>query len=317
MVRFDKESFIKDLDSGFSYKKLGDKYGMSKSKAGSIVRNLGLKSKNVFNTNTVGDPLSGVQVCTTCNNEKPLDEYFIRSGKNIHHRICKVCKRKLDNKTVKEKKKRIKDFIFNILGKKCQICDFEGHYSIMEVHHVDATKKEIAFAKYCTMNFEKIKEEFNNAKCVLLCSCCHRETHSGLHPDYIENEKTHHIADEVELDNSSKKCTDCNKVYPKSLYTDRNHCISCQNMRKRNRKKVFKKKCIDYLNPSGKCCVKCGYKKYIGALDFHHKDPNKKDFGISNTPTLRLSDIVKNELDKCVLLCSNCHRYEHHVIGIP
>lgn len=31
----------------------------------------------------------------------------------------------------------------------------------------------------------------------------------------------------------------------------------------------------------GKCCV-CGYNKYLGALEFHHLNPNEKDFGISN-----------------------------------
>lgn len=55
-------------------------------------------------------------------------------------------------------------------------------------------------------------------------------------------------------------------------------------------------------------CEYCGYNKYIGALEFHHKDPTQKD------PTgLRAYKISRlyAEVDKCILLCANCHREEH------
>ncbi len=48
----------------------------------------------------------------------------------------------------------------------------------------------------------------------------------------------------------------------------------------------------------------CGYNKSMRSLHFHHKDPSKKDFGISRV-TLKW-DKIKPELDKCILLCSNC-----------
>lgn len=54
-----------------------------------------------------------------------------------------------------------------------------------------------------------------------------------------------------------------------------------------------------------------GYNKYIGALEFHHKDPNSKDFNISQCRSHKFSQKIKDELDKCSLLCSNCHREEH------
>lgn len=48
-------------------------------------------------------------------------------------------------------------------------------------------------------------------------------------------------------------------------------------------------------------------------MDFHHLNPNEKDFNISdrNLPT---SDWprIKNELDKCILVCANCHREIHN-----
>ncbi|OGE81296.1 MAG: hypothetical protein A3H72_00485 [Candidatus Doudnabacteria bacterium RIFCSPLOWO2_02_FULL_48_8] len=58
-------------------------------------------------------------------------------------------------------------------------------------------------------------------------------------------------------------------------------------------------------------CVLCGYNKYLGALDFHHLDPSKKDFAISVRDLTRSWNKIKAELDKCVLVCANCHRELH------
>ena len=58
----------------------------------------------------------------------------------------------------------------------------------------------------------------------------------------------------------------------------------------------------------GKCGV-CGYDKSIAALEFHHLDPNEKDFAPSGKSCSR--EVFVGELRKCVMLCSNCHR-EHH-----
>ena len=60
----------------------------------------------------------------------------------------------------------------------------------------------------------------------------------------------------------------------------------------------------------GKCTL-CGYNKYLGALDFHHLDPSKKDFGISVDGFTRSWEKIKRELDKCILICANCHREVH------
>jgi len=60
----------------------------------------------------------------------------------------------------------------------------------------------------------------------------------------------------------------------------------------------------------GKCMV-CGYKKCGRALAFHHVDPNTKSFGISARGITRSWEKVKKELDKCVLLCANCHAEVH------
>jgi predicted HNH restriction endonuclease len=46
-------------------------------------------------------------------------------------------------------------------------------------------------------------------------------------------------------------------------------------------------------------------------LDFHHVDSTKKEFGIGNSGYTRSWEKVKKELDKCILVCANCHREIH------
>ncbi len=60
----------------------------------------------------------------------------------------------------------------------------------------------------------------------------------------------------------------------------------------------------------GKCEI-CGYDKCMAAMVFHHKDPCKKEFGLSMQGLTRSWESTKRELGKCVLLCSNCHREVH------
>jgi hypothetical protein len=61
-----------------------------------------------------------------------------------------------------------------------------------------------------------------------------------------------------------------------------------------------------------KKCEMCGYNKYTELLDFHHKNKGKKNRRINVLmKTLKNLEIIKEEIKKCVLLCSNCHRELH------
>ena len=73
------------------------------------------------------------------------------------------------------------------------------------------------------------------------------------------------------------------------------------------RRKKLRHKAIEY---KGGKCQNCGYNKCIDALEFHHIDPSKKEFTIAHVSTPSW-DRLKKELDKCILLCSNCHKEEH------
>lgn len=76
---------------------------------------------------------------------------------------------------------------------------------------------------------------------------------------------------------------------------------------KRRRKKL-REMAREYKG--GKCAV-CGYKKCQRALSFHHKNPNQKDFGLSVRGLTRSWEKIKAEIDKCILLCANCHMEVH------
>ena len=96
----------------------------------------------------------------------------------------------------------------------------------------------------------------------------------------------------------------CNRM------TEKTYCsVNCKNKQSvQTRRKSVKNRSIEY---KGGKCEKCNYSKCIEALEFHHTDPNEKDFGLSAKGLTHSWDKIKNELDKCILLCANCHREEH------
>jgi len=67
---------------------------------------------------------------------------------------------------------------------------------------------------------------------------------------------------------------------------------------------------LDSINYKGGKCQLCGYNKYAGALDLHHFK-GKKSFTIGDDGYSRSWAKLKIELDKCILVCSNCHREIH------
>lgn len=76
----------------------------------------------------------------------------------------------------------------------------------------------------------------------------------------------------------------------------------------RNRRKKIRIMAVKY---KGSKCEQCGYYRCLEALEFHHTDPTKKDFSISSRGYTRSWKRVQEELDKCVMLCANCHRETH------
>ena len=107
---------------------------------------------------------------------------------------------------------------------------------------------------------------------------------------------------------AEKKCLICNKPFsPKSAAANqRSCCYDCMPEGVQLTRGGFLAKIKQH---QGGKCIRCGYDKCLKALEFHHIDPTKKDFTISNDH-FKLTDAVK-EVKKCILLCSNCHKEFH------
>ncbi len=79
----------------------------------------------------------------------------------------------------------------------------------------------------------------------------------------------------------------------------------------RQRERGIKRKLMFIEKLGGQCQV-CGYKKNSTALNFHHRDPSKKKLKLDIRVLSNNSmDVILSEIDKCDLLCANCHA-EHH-----
>ncbi len=84
-------------------------------------------------------------------------------------------------------------------------------------------------------------------------------------------------------------------------------CKACHSTNTAQRAKRLRVKALAY---KGSKCERCGYDKCSAALEFHHLDPATKDPSFNQ---LRFWgwDRQQLELDKCILVCSNCHREIH------
>ena len=76
----------------------------------------------------------------------------------------------------------------------------------------------------------------------------------------------------------------------------------------KNRRYRVKEELIKY---KGGQCEICGYNKCQNALEFHHLNPSEKDFSIASNSSYKNMEILKREVDKCILVCANCHREIH------
>lgn len=101
-------------------------------------------------------------------------------------------------------------------------------------------------------------------------------------------------------------CLDCGRkfVYVRGQGHTTKRCNSCLVNARRFDKK---RKSVEYKG--GKCQF-CGYDRCISALAFHHLDESTKEFDISGNHALAW-ERIRIELDKCILVCANCHAEIH------
>lgn len=126
------------------------------------------------------------------------------------------------------------------------------------------------------------------------------------------------------------RCKDCTSEYKRSYYASSQGQAVVKAYIERNREKRSKyskeysqkfrdsqfknQRKLEFCLYKGGCCSECGFvatEETIAAFDFHHLDPSEKEYTPSDMLMLKKEKVFQ-ELDKCVLLCSNCHRILHH-----
>ena len=106
----------------------------------------------------------------------------------------------------------------------------------------------------------------------------------------------------------SNQCLECcTKVY--KIWRTKNK--DYYNQKFRERRLARKQRAIEL---KGGKCTKCQLVVHPAAFDFHHLDPTQKDFDIGLMMS-HSDEHIFQELEKCVLLCANCHRTEHFING--
>lgn len=114
----------------------------------------------------------------------------------------------------------------------------------------------------------------------------------------------------AQTDYKCKHCGETKKAKFVNRGTDRkchSVCKDCHNKLRTKRYRRYKKIAVEF---KGGKCIKCGYNKCEGSLDFHHRDPTQKDPQWKTMRSCSLKRILK-EIEKCDLVCSNCHREIH------
>lgn len=117
---------------------------------------------------------------------------------------------------------------------------------------------------------------------------------------------------------NTKICTKCGKELPledfnwrnKAAGTRRSECKYCHSNYMKNKYKE-KQQVIEQLK-SECSCAKCGDKRgYV--LDYHHINPEEKEDNISKMLSNRYDiNKISQEINKCIVLCANCHREFHY-----
>jgi transcriptional regulator len=172
-------------------------------------------------------------------------------------------------------------------------------------------KEKILNLRIQGKNYNEIKKELGCTKSVISYHCKNNKMAKGLNkPTQDEIDKANYLYSQGNnlktICKELNRTKNCIKKYIVNYNSKRfvkgiTRSQSVVEWRKRKKKEL-----VDYKG--GKCMI-CNYDKCIEALHFHHTDPLEKHFNISAS-SLAFNKLIK-EVDKCVLLCSNCHVEVH------
>ncbi len=116
----------------------------------------------------------------------------------------------------------------------------------------------------------------------------------------------------------TKHCPKCDteksleEFYKKGADRYQPYCKSCFNQYCQDR---WRRRKVEAIKAKGGRCSKCGYDKNYAALEFHHRDDEDKEMDWSKA-RLASEKRMLAELDKCDLVCRNCHAELHNPQGM-
>ena len=114
-----------------------------------------------------------------------------------------------------------------------------------------------------------------------------------------------------------RECRTCKVVFtPPHTGAQKTCSPECSKawFRKRNAattKASYRKRKLESIERLGGECMKCGGVFHPAVMDFHHRDPKQKDIMPGASLRRWSEERYIKEIDKCDLLCSNCHRTLH------
>jgi hypothetical protein len=163
----------------------------------------------------------------------------------------------------------------------------------------------LAFQQESALLYKKASCSNPRAYKCKIDSCINDAYAGGLcNAHYLRKRNGKDLSTPLRHRNKNNKCRHCDKpVDAKGGWS------LCKSHYSKRRREIMRSVCIDTL---GGCCSKCGeiFPHYV--YDFHHIGSLKKDFAISEAIKSVSAEVIASEVAKCILLCANCHRIEHH-----
>ncbi len=219
---------------------------------------------------------------------------------------------------------------------KCKVCNKEfselpGKYATGDYCSKECAKRysslqnknktKILTCRTCNKEFEAPNNAGINSncpKCRKIATAAKKREYQLDHPEMIKN--TYIKLEDRNSEDIPHKKEDklCNcKIHGETLFSfipssNLYKCKKCNAEKVAERRRQVKLKAIEY---KGGKCEMCGYNKCVNALEFHHLDPSQKEFNIGKKGATRKWENVQKELDKCILLCANCHRELHDTLN--
>jgi hypothetical protein len=123
----------------------------------------------------------------------------------------------------------------------------------------------------------------------------------------IEKDESEFVKNKAKKSGIGHQCLECQRLYFRRYWANNKES---QKPYIKNRKKKLVEDFYEYKKTLK--CSRCGFNEHPSALDFHHIEDNK-EFDIGKMAGHGYSfKRIKEEIDKCIVLCANCHRIHHH-----